>query len=183
MIIKVRKETRDDYPDVKRVVKAAFEKEFGKDKESTLIERLRQNAVFIPDLSLVAVVGDSVVGHALFFPVVIRSDCERPDALSLSLAPIAVAPDFQRKGIGKRLIEEGLSIAATLGHKSVIVFGHPSYYPRFGFKPAGNWHVKPSFSGVPDNAFMAIELLAGGLTDSSGTVQLPEEFNEAIEAM
>jgi predicted N-acetyltransferase YhbS len=178
MDIIIRKETVADYPEVKRVVKAAFEKEFGQDNESGLIEKLRHNPDFIPELSLVAIADGRIVGYILFFPIKIKSDDTLTD--TLSLAPMAVDPAIQRKGIGKRLVEKGLSTARALGHKSVIVLGHEKYYPRFGFKPASKWNIKPPFEGVPDNAFLAIELVDGALNDVRGMVQYPEEFNEAI---
>jgi predicted N-acetyltransferase YhbS len=175
MDIIIRKETVADYPEIKRIVKAAFEKEFGQDNETVLIEKLRRNPDFIPELSLVAVSGDRIVGYILFFPIKIKINDTLSD--SLSLAPMAVDPSLQRKGIGKRLVEEGLSTARDLGHKSVIVLGHAEYYPRFGFRPASKWNIKPSFEGVPDNAFLAIELVDGALNDVRGIVQYPEEFN------
>jgi putative acetyltransferase len=62
-----------------------------------------------------------------------------------------------------------------LGYDSVIVFGHPEYYPKFGFRPAGTWGIKDTF-GAPAEAFMALELKDGVLKNVSGVVELPEEF-------
>jgi putative acetyltransferase len=90
---------------------------------------------------------------------------------------MAVHPECQRKGVGVRLVQEGLTIAKQLGHDSVVVVGHPEYYPMFDFRPASNWDIKAPFD-VPDEAFLALELKDGALMDVSGTVEYPEEFNE-----
>jgi putative acetyltransferase len=169
----IRQETENDTPKIREVNGSAF----GQANEGRLIEKLRQTENFIPGLSLVAERDDEVVGHILFYPVVIRSATEKYH--SLSLGPMAVTPEYQRQGIGSRLVEEGLKAAKTLGHKSVIVVGHPEYYPRFGFKPASRWKIKVPFD-VPDEAFLALELVNGELKGKRGTVEYPEEFNEAV---
>lgn len=67
--------------------------------------------------------------------------------------------------------------ARKLGFKSVIVLGHAAYYPRFGFEPASRWGIRPPFE-VPDDVFMALELVRDGLKDIQGTVEYPPEFND-----
>ena len=167
----VRPETEEDHAAISEINELAF----GQKNEGELIERLRKTEHFIPELSLVAVSGDRRVGHILFYPVLIR-DGKEPHA-SLALAPIAVHPDCQRKGVGVRLVQEGISVAKQLGYNSVVVVGHPEYYPMFGFKPASKWDIKAPFE-VPDEAFLALELNDGALKDVSGTVEYPEEFND-----
>jgi predicted N-acetyltransferase YhbS len=83
----------------------------------------------------------------------------------LALAPISVIPRFQNRKIGTRLVREGLQKARKLGFKSVIVVGHPDYYPRFGFEKASKYGISASFD-VPDNALFAIELEKDALKDS-----------------
>jgi len=85
-------------------------------------------------------------------------------------------PTFQKKGIGGLLIRKGLSVALGLGFSSVIVLGHSDYYPKFGFRKASEWHIECPFA-APDEAFMAIELIEGALSGSSGTVEFPKEFD------
>lgn len=179
MDISIRKEGKKDFAEVQKLLNASF----GQENESVLVNRLRKNPEFIPELSLVAesfgsaldVTNCTIVGYILFFPIIIVS--EKEHYKSLALAPMAVLPDFQRKGIGKELIKIGLIRAEERGFGSVIVVGHPEYYPKFGFKPASIYNIKPPFD-VPDNAFMAIELKKGNLKNVSGVVQYPEEFNE-----
>ena len=173
MNVLIRSEEKNDYEAIKKINDLAF----NQINEGVMIEKLRDNPEFIAELSLVAVVNDKVVGHILFFPVKIKNDfeCKR----SLSLAPMAVHPNFQNKGIGSKLVNEGLKKANECGFNSVIVVGHPNYYPRFGFKPASNWSIRLPME-IPDEAFMAIELKPDGLKNCSGIVEYPKEYEEAM---
>jgi putative acetyltransferase len=80
-------------------------------------------------------------------------------------------------GIGSKLIEYGIKAAKKAGYGSIIVVGHSDYYPRFGFVPASTFGIKPPFE-VPDNAFMALELLPNSLKGKQGTVKYPKEYND-----
>ena len=142
-----------------------------------MIEKLRDNPEYITKLSLVASIDGEIVGHILFFPVKIKSDSKIYK--SLSLAPMAVHPDFQKKGIGSKLVIEGLKKAMEAGYESVIVVGHPNYYPRFGFKPASNWNIKLPIE-IPDEVFMVVELKPDGLKNCSGIVEYPKEYEDAM---
>src|SRR5262249_30750660 len=128
MVIGVRFESEDDYPGVRRVNELAFDRI----DEADLVEALRQAAN--PQISLVAALDDQIVGHIFFSPVSVESRDSAFEALGL--APMAVLPEYQRGGIGSRLIREGLEASQRLGHALVFVVGHSEYYPRFGFKPA-----------------------------------------------
>ena len=146
---------------------------FGGPAEGRLVERLRNTPDFIAELSLVAESDGRVIGHILFHPVVIRAgDTEHP---ALALAPMSVLPEHQKRGIGSRLVEEGVRRAKQLGHKSVIVLGHPEYYPRFGFRRASLWSIKVPFD-APDEAVMALELETDALQGKGGAVEYPVEF-------
>lgn len=167
----LRQETEGDYTDVFEVHQIAF----GQQEEAKLVKALRNNkTAFVQELSIVATVNSIVVGHILFTRISIR-DAKGNINESLALAPMAVRPEFQNCGVGSQLIRKGLMVAKDLGFKSVIVLGHENYYPRFGFEPAAKWNIKAPFE-VPSNVFMAIELVAGGLKDISGTVIYPKEF-------
>lgn len=167
----LRQEAAGDFERVFEVNKIAF----GQDAEAKLVDALRRNAaVFIPELSIVATENDKIVGHILFTKIDIRDDAGNTNE-SLGLAPMAVLPGMQNKGIGGQLIRKGFEVARRLGFTSVIVLGHESYYPKFGFEPAAKWNIKGPFD-VPSNAFMAIELEQDGLKNVSGTVIYPKEF-------
>jgi predicted N-acetyltransferase YhbS len=173
MKLEIRQETAADFAAVYKLNKAAFEQ----DLEAKLVEDLRTGEAFIPELSLVAAIDGKIVGHILFTKITIRDETGH-QADSLALAPMAVMPGFQNKGIGGQLINKGLQKARELGHKSVIVVGHENYYPKFGFVPAQTWNIKAPFE-VPAHAFMGIELVAGGLKNVEGTVVYPKEFDAA----
>jgi len=179
MPLTIRPETPTDYPGITEVNDLAF----WQPAEGKLVEKLRGNPKFVPELSLVAEIGGKIVAHILFFPVVIKSETideeheEYEEYETISLAPVSVMPEFQRQGIGGRLIKEGLEACRKLGYGSVIVLGHPEYYPKFGFEPAGKWGIKDPF-GAPEEAFMALELKEGELEGVLGVVEYPEEFND-----
>lgn len=169
MNIVIREEQASDHQRVYEVNRLAFQQE----DESRLIEKIRAGQNYIPGLSLVAEIDDKIVGHIIFSKIKIVGEdfvCN-----SLALAPMAVIPGYQKKGIGSRLVEDGLKRAEELGFKSVIVLGHPEYYPRFGFLKASKWGIKRPFE-VPDEAFMAIELNGRALDGKSGIVSYPDEF-------
>ena len=166
----IRAERTRDFAIIRQLNQAAF----GQDAEAKLIDLLRPGHAFIPELSLVALLDGVIVGHILFTRIRIRHEKGKTFD-SLALAPMAVLPEHQRKGLGGRLVREGLARAAGLGHRSVIVLGHEAYYPRFGFQPASKWNIRPPFE-VPDSVFMALELTPGALTNVQGTVQYPKEF-------
>jgi putative acetyltransferase len=90
---------------------------------------------------------------------------------------MAVLPERQRTGIGSTLVERGLADARRLGHRVVIVVGHPAYYPRFGFVPGEPFDIRIPFEVSPA-AFMVLELQAGALAGVRGEVEYPPEFAE-----
>jgi len=163
-----RPEDRDAVFDVNRLA-------FGQENEARLVDALRLSSAFIPELSLVALDGSQVMGHILFTRIIVRGGSQAHDALAL--APMAVLPPFQKQGIGSALVRRGLEDARGLGHRVVIVVGHPDYYPRFGFVPARPLGILAPFE-VPSEAFMALELKPGALLGIRGVVEYPPEFNE-----
>jgi putative acetyltransferase len=170
MYISIRQEQAQDQKQVFHVHSMAF----GQEDEARLVDALRPDPAFIPELSLVAIIDESIVGHILFSRITIKA-ADGTAFDSLALAPMAVMPDFQHKGIGSMLVKSGLARALELGYASVIVLGHEHFYPRFGFAPASKWNIKAPFE-VPDKAFMALELVPGSLHHISGTVIYPEPF-------
>jgi putative acetyltransferase len=118
-----------------------------------------------------------IVGHILFSPIIIKSAAGKKKE-TISLAPVSVRPEFQKRGIGSELIREGLKACQQLGYDSVVVLGHPEYYPKFGFKQAGIWGIKDLFGApYPIETFLALELEKGTLEGADGVVEYPEEFN------
>jgi putative acetyltransferase len=147
---------------------------FGQDGEARLVNALRADGDYHHELSLVAESGDRIIGHILFPPITIVSDTA--ETAALALAPLAVHQDFQCLGIGAALIEEGLKECQRLGHRIVVVVGHPTYYPKFGFTIARDFGILAPFP-CPDNAFMALPLASGALDGISGIVRYPLAFD------
>jgi putative acetyltransferase len=124
-------------------------------------------------LSLVAEQDGVVVGHILLSPV--RVDTPGAQLAAVGLGPMAVLPELQRRGIGRRLIEESLERLRSLGHEAVVVVGHPQYYPRFGFMRASQLGLRWEMD-CPNEAFMAMELRPGALAGRAGVVRYHPEF-------
>jgi putative acetyltransferase len=147
---------------------------FGQPDEARLVEALRaDSAAWIPELSLVAEEDGHVVGHVLFTRMRVRDGERAHDALAL--APVAVRPERQKAGIGSALIRDGLKRARALGHRVVIVLGHRTYYPRFGFEPAGRHGIRYPEPGH-ESAFMVLELVPGALAGVRGVAQYAAAF-------
>ncbi|MBD2429946.1 N-acetyltransferase [Fischerella sp. FACHB-380] len=146
---------------------------FGQVKVAELVEIIRKSENFIPELSLVAVEKEEVLGHILFSQIIIATPNQNIPALAL--APLAVKSSHQRQGIGSRLVQVGLSKCRELDHAIVIVVGNPHYYQRFGFKTVGKFGLQSSLS-FPDEVFMALELQPAALKNITGTVLYPAYF-------
>lgn len=174
MDIKIREAVEKDYPQIQKVVEAAFKNvEMSDHTEHELIMKIKQSEAHIPELSIVALEDDKIVGHLMMSKInIIDGDKQH---LSLALAPVAVAPDEQMKGVGSSLINQSIKIAAALGYESVIVLGHHTYYPKFGFQKASDYHIYPPFD-VPDEYFMVLPLKEDGLKDTKGIVKYSSAF-------
>lgn len=164
-------EKNDKVAAIKKVVTTAF----GQTNEAKLVEAIRNSQNFIPELSIVAIEEGHLLGHILFSPIVIEAQGQTFSALAL--APLAVIPTRQREGIGTELVQFGLSKCRELNHNLVVVLGHPSYYPRFGFQTANQFGIRAPFL-VPDEAFMVLELKPSALQDVNGLVRYPAYFDE-----
>jgi len=174
MEIKIRKEEVRDYDTVINVTELAFKNmPYADGNEHILVKNLSMSDDFIPQLSLVAENNGKVIGHIMFSNSQIIDNDFVHDCLTLG--PVSVHPDFQNMGIGSKLVREGLKIAKEMNYRIVHVLGHPEYYPRFGFKNAGEYGIRMPFA-VPEGAFMVMELQDGGLQGVSGTVEYAKEF-------
>ncbi|MFN3513615.1 MAG: GNAT family N-acetyltransferase [Phenylobacterium sp.] len=151
-----------DHPAIFAVVEAAF----GQSTEAELVERLRSDGDVV--FELVAEEAGELLGHILFSRLWADSA-----NLYAALAPLAVRPDRQRSGLGKRLTEASLETAREFGAHAVVVLGHPAYYPKFGFSTGAAARLRSPFSGNP--AFMALALEPGAL-DEPLTVAYPDAF-------
>ncbi|WP_206022421.1 N-acetyltransferase [Pseudoflavitalea sp. G-6-1-2] len=176
--INIRKEVRSDHKAVFKLIKDAFSNvQYSDHKEQYLVERLRHSAAFIPELSLVAEVNDQIAGHILLTKIEIVNYAQR--SVSLALAPVAVHPEFQNRGIGAALIEHAHRTAKDLGYSSVILLGHADYYPRFGYVPVSRFDIELPFEAPDENCLIKI-LDADTFDYTKGLVEYPKEFFEEV---
>lgn len=163
--VTIRPETAADRSHIRRVNESAFPTP----EEADLVDALRSDGLVL--LSAVAEMGTQVVGHILFSRMSI--DTRDTVVAAAALAPMAVMPPYQRRGIGGRLIGFGLDELRRAGERIVIVVGHPGYYPRFGFSSAQARSLESPF---PADAFMALALTPGALDGVHGRVRYPPAF-------
>ncbi|MDM1552424.1 GNAT family N-acetyltransferase [Empedobacter falsenii] len=170
----VRKEEEKDYNQVFELIEKAFEnEEYSDHREQFLVERLRNSDSFVPDLSIVFEMNGLIVGYILLTKIKINHSDFSYD--SLALAPVAVLPNYQGNGIGGHLIKFAHKKVRELGFESIILLGHPTYYPKFGYRKASDFDIQLPFD-VPDENCMAIELVEDALKNVNGMVEYPKEF-------
>ncbi len=160
---------REEVPGDRDLIGALLDLAFGGTEESLLVERLRAESAVIA--ALVATENERVLGHILFSELPIETGGSSLRAAAL--APLAVAPERQRQGIGTSLVRAGLEACRENGVAAVIVLGDPDYYRRFGFSSEAARNLHAPFSGP---AFMAMELVLGNLDSVAGTLRYATAF-------
>jgi putative acetyltransferase len=164
--IVIRDAVPEDLAEILAIERAAFDAE----PIDELVENLLVDPTAEPRVSLLALREDRPVGHILFTRGHLQTE-GTPPVVSL-LAPLAVVPEAQNQGVGGRLIEEGLDALRGHGAELVFVLGHPGYYPRHGFRPAGVLGFEAPYP-IPDDdadAWMVLELEPGCIARFSGRV-------------
>ena len=167
-MITIRAESRNDARDVYTINRLAF----GGPEEAQLVDRLRGEVE--PLVSLVLETDGQTIGHILFSPVELA---QHPELRIMGLGPMAVLPEMQRQGLGQALVRKGLDECRRVGAGAVVVLGHPGYYPRFGFRKASEFGIASEFD-VPDEVFMALELIPGYLDNAAGTARYAPAFSD-----
>ena len=170
-MITIREEQSQDLKTTRNLNKRAF----GQTQEADLVDKLRHNCNDL--LSLVAVIKNQVVGHILFSPATIES--RQRTVHGMALAPMAVLPDYQRQGIGSKLVHTGIGKLKKWQCPFIIVLGHAEYYPRFGFEPASRYGIRSEWE-VPDEAFMILVLDEAEMNRILGVAKYRPEFMQAM---
>jgi putative acetyltransferase len=161
-------EIRDERPGDVDAIFEVHRLAFGRDQEGRIVNALREHDASV--LSLVAVENGMVVGHIMFSPASAGTE------VGAALAPMAVVPALQRRGIGSRLVQRGVERLRRSGCPFVVVIGHPALYPRFGFEPAGAHGLTCEWD-VPAAAFMVLILDPDIRRSLGGRVRFRPEFS------
>ncbi len=148
----IREANPRDHAIIRAITEAAFEGSIG--DEAGIVERVRAEGRVL--VELVADDDAQVLGHVLFSRM--RTEAGRSIA---GLGPVSVAPARQRSGIGSDLCNAGVEACRRAGMEAIVVLGHPTYYPRFGFSADAAARIVSPYSGNP--AFMALTLKEGAL--------------------
>lgn len=150
---------------------------FGSDVEADLAGALMPDAAFVPELSIAAENGGGeLVGHVLFTRAwLVRDDAGPP--VPLLLAPLAVVPEWQSRGIGTAIVREAVERARDAGEVAVLVLGDPVYYGRFGFIEATPLGLRAPYP-VPEYGWQVLEFSPGALDGVAGTVRVAPPLDD-----
>lgn len=168
-MVTIRTEIDEDIRSIHSVVLAAFQSPL----EPMLVDKLRNADAAA--LSLVAVEDEKIVGHILFSPITVENNLF--SKRFLGLAPLAVKPEYQRQGIGSKLVRKGLEMCLSCGWNGVFVLGSPTYYSRFGFEETLKHNLFSEYEVSPED-FMVLALRPGGLDGCAGLVSYNPLFKE-----
>ena len=163
-VIEIRPEQPGDIAAIREVNRRAF----GQDQEGHIVDALRANGAAV--LSLVAAMDDRVVGHVMYSPLHVGG------VQGAALGPMAVLPEHQHRGVGTRLVEAGNEQLRHDGCAFIAVLGHPTFYPRFGFRPASSYHITCEWN-VPDDVFMVLMLDEPKMSGVVGMAEYRTEFS------
>jgi putative acetyltransferase len=165
----IRPERDSDIDAIFAVTKAAFENHpISNHTEQFIVNALRAAKALA--LSLVAEVDGQVIGHIAFSPITISDGSDN----WYGIGPVSVLPEFQKKGCGKALINEGLARLKASGAQGCLLVGDPGYYERFGFRNLPDLRLE----GVPPENFLGLPF---GKNIPHGTVVFHQAFSAKPE--
>ena len=188
--IHIRQERPEDYRAVEELTRETFWDKFWGLKqqicdEHLLVHKLRKTPSYVPELDLVAEMAGTdkmngkLVGHIIYTVSKIIDDSGEAHEM-LTFGPLSVHPDYYNKGIGKALMCHSFKIAKDMGYRAIIIFGHPDYYPRVGFKRAAEYGITTS-DGKTFDPFMVYPLYDGALDGISGRYYLDSVYETLTE--
>ncbi len=169
MDITLRREAPQDYREIERLTREAFWNQFkpGCD-EHYLLHIMRGDPSFIPELDYVAVRDGRLIGNIVYAKGRIEDKKGQCHEI-ITFGPVSVLPEYQKSGVGARLITHTLTLARQLGYQAVLILGHLDYYPRFGFRRAREFGITTK-DGDTFDPFMALELQPDSLSGLGGGV-------------
>lgn len=179
--IKLRLETQEDYRAVEIITREAFWNLHvpGCD-EHYLIHVLRKSPDFIPALDFVAVLDDEIVGNIMYAHSIIKG-YDNQVHKAVTFGPVCVHPQYQQKGIGRKLISHTLCLAKEMGFSIVAIYGYPDYYAKYGFESAEKYNIRTK-EGMFNPGLQVFELIPGALTGISGYFIEAEVYTLDAEA-
>jgi predicted N-acetyltransferase YhbS len=174
MTLIIRPERPDDYYQTELITRKAFWNLHNPGcSEHLLVRKLRSDPAYVPELSRVAELDGVTIGTIMYsHSKVVDGETTHP---LLTFGPLCVEPSLQKTGIGTQLLQTTLQLARETGHKGIIIFGEPGYYPRFGFVPCESFGITTA-DGKNFDAFMALELTPGSLSNVCGKFYEAEVF-------
>ena len=181
----LRLETPDDYYAVEEMTRETFWRFWEEDEERTicnehmLVHKLRDVESLVPELNVVAELDGKIVGHVIYT----KSWIETADGKvyeTLTFGPLTVMPEYQSRGIGRALLMYTFEEAKRLGHRAVLIFGHPDYYTRVGFKYAADFGITTT-DGSTFDAFQVYELYEGALNGIHGKYDIDPIYMQLTE--
>jgi putative acetyltransferase len=159
---------RDEHPSDLDAIREVNRLAFGQEVEGRIVDALRARGA--ATLSLVAVAEREVVGHILF------SSATVGPLVGAALGPMAVAPAHQKRGIGSQLVARGIERLRGSACPFIVVIGHPTFYPRFGFVSAAAQGLTCGWE-VPADVFMVNVLNPEATGQLRGRVEYRDEFS------
>jgi len=181
--IHLRLERPADYRAVEEITREAFWEFWEADRkvcdEHLLVHKLRNAVGFVPELDFVAETDGKLVGHIIYSKSKIMNESGKEHE-ALIFGPLTVLPEYQSKGVGKALMLHSFRIARRLGFRAVIIFGHPDYYPRVGFRRAAEFDITTD-DGKNFDAFMALPLYDGALDGISGRYYIDPVYSQLTQ--
>lgn len=170
----VRPESPHDHAAIDEVVRRAFDSEI----EVELVHRIRASPEYVPELALVAESEGRVVGHVMVSGATLRS-AEGEHRIAM-LSPLAVAPQWQRQGVGGALVAEATQRAGDMGEPFVVLEGSPTYYGRLGFEPAARYGITmplPDWAPPEAAQLMRLPSFSREALHGGGAVAYPPAFD------
>ena len=162
MNIIIRNETPADYRKVEHLIREAFwNQNFPGCDEHYLLHKMRDHEDFIPELDLVLELNGELVGSIVYTKATLVDE-QRQKKEILSFGPVGILPQYQRKGLGKQLMEASFVQAVAMGWDTVVIFGNPENYIPRGFKSCKKYNVCLA-PGVFPTALLVKELKPGAL--------------------